>query len=358
MFATCIHCNGALGRNDAIEVFPVGRRLAFDARRGRLWVICPACDRWNLSPLDERWDAIEECERRFSATRVRTSTEQIGLARLPEGVDLIRIGEPQRPEFAAWRYGDQFGRRRKRQLLITGAALTAAGAVYAGGVWLGGIGVIGWGSGLLDTVINGRAGATVARVRDAKGEVRRISRMHAKYAVIERSAEGAPLAVRVTHERGELRLEGPGAEQVIRQLLPSVNRFGGTPQQVQRAVESLEVLGGSHGLLTRLPALHGTRADVKAPIGWRVNWKGIDIEPPRGTLGAINPAHRLALEMALHEEQERRALEGELDALAAAWRDAEEIAAIADGMFVAAPVEARLHELKRVATRTDARGEA
>jgi hypothetical protein len=34
--------------------------------------------------------------------------------------------------------------------------------------------------------------------------------------------------------------------------------------------------------------------------------------------------------MALHEESERRALEGELTLLESAWREAEEIAGIAD----------------------------
>ena len=38
--------------------------------------------------------------------------------------------------------------------------------------------------------------------------------------------------------------------------------------------------------------------------------------------------------MALHEESERRALEGELALLEKAWREAEEIAPIADAMFV------------------------
>jgi len=37
--------------------------------------------------------------------------------------------------------------------------------------------------------------------------------------------------------------------------------------------------------------------------------------------------------MATHEDSERRALEGELAVLEAAWQEAEEIAAIADGMF-------------------------
>lgn len=43
---------------------------------------------------------------------------------------------------------------------------------------------------------------------------------------------------------------------------------------------------------------------------------------------------KLAIEMALHEEQERRALAGELLELQAAWRQAEEIANIADSLFV------------------------
>jgi hypothetical protein len=43
---------------------------------------------------------------------------------------------------------------------------------------------------------------------------------------------------------------------------------------------------------------------------------------------------RLALEMALHEERERKALEGELRTLEAAWRAAEEIAAISDSLLL------------------------
>ena len=49
---------------------------------------------------------------------------------------------------------------------------------------------------------------------------------------------------------------------------------------------------------------------------------------------------RLALEMALHEEQERRALEGELWILEQAWKEAEEIAAIADNLLLPAATEA------------------
>src|SRR5688500_8471705 len=89
MYSTCLFCNHGLGSNEAIEAFPVGRRLAFDQQRGRLWVVCRHCEKWNLTPLEERWDAIESCERRFRDTRKRVSTDNIGLARLSEGLELV-----------------------------------------------------------------------------------------------------------------------------------------------------------------------------------------------------------------------------------------------------------------------------
>src|ERR671932_2016530 len=132
MYSTCLFCHASLGANEVIEHFPVGRRLAFDAAKGRLWVVCARCARWNLTPIEERWEAVEDCERRFRETRLRVSTRNIGLARLREGLELVRVGEPLRPEFAAWRYGDQLVRRRRRALMATGAralGYAAAGAV-------------------------------------------------------------------------------------------------------------------------------------------------------------------------------------------------------------------------------------
>ena len=64
-------------------------------------------------------------------------------------------------------------------------------------------------------------------------------------------------------------------------------------------------------------------------------------------VGALPTPVRLALEMAAHEDSERRALEGELAQLEQAWRDAEEIAAIADDMFLPEGVRTRLDALRR-----------
>jgi hypothetical protein len=35
MYSTCLFCNENLGKNEVVEHFPIGRRLAFDAAKGR-----------------------------------------------------------------------------------------------------------------------------------------------------------------------------------------------------------------------------------------------------------------------------------------------------------------------------------
>jgi hypothetical protein len=127
LYSTCIFCHSSLGQNEAIENFPVGRRLAFDSSKGRLWAVSSKCGRWNLTPLEERWEAIEDCERLFRGTILRSSTDQIGLARIREGTDLIRIGKPLRPEFAAWRYGRYL--RHRRRMMYAAGGITAAAKV-------------------------------------------------------------------------------------------------------------------------------------------------------------------------------------------------------------------------------------
>src|SRR6476620_1666843 len=127
MYSTCIFCNAPLGANEMLERFPVGRRIAYDQATGRLWVVCRKCERWNLSPLETRWEAIEDAERLFRATSLKVAGENIALAQTTEGLELVRIGAPPKTELMAWRYGDQFGRRRRRHLIVGGSILAAGG---------------------------------------------------------------------------------------------------------------------------------------------------------------------------------------------------------------------------------------
>src|SRR5256714_4968130 len=132
MYRTCAFCNGKLDGDGGPSGLGVGRRLAFDEWKGRLWVICPKCSRWNLAPLDDRLEQIEALARAANSGSVAAATEQVALIRW-QSYDLVRVGKPRRMEFATWRYGERLQARRREQLKfvvpVTVAAVGLAGAV-------------------------------------------------------------------------------------------------------------------------------------------------------------------------------------------------------------------------------------
>ena len=355
MYSTCIFCHSPLGANEAIEHFPVGRRLAFDAAKGRLWAVCRKCERWNLTPLEERWEAIEECERSFRETKLRISTAQIGLGRLREGLELVRIGKPLRPEFAAWRYGDQFGRRRRKNIVRIGAVTVAVGAMPFVGATIGAsIGLAGvniyplfqWAAILYDRT------RVVARVRDENGRVLIIRTPDAVETVMLPPTAYHEWGLRVTHRAhpenrvpwwqytggdAQTDIRGAAAMRAAAQLLPRLNRQGATKSELEEAVK----IATEH----EDPTIPFEKAARFARRSW--------IHYGKGAMLTLVPTEiRLALEMISHEDAERRAMEGELALLEDAWREAEEIAGIADDMFLPAEVSQRLAEIKAAAPLT------
>ena len=343
MYATCLFCNQPLGTNSTFETFPVGRRLAFDPAKGRLWVVCRKCERWNLTPLDERWETIEQAERLYSETRRRVATAEIGLARLRDGTELVRIGAPLRPEFAAWRYGDQFGRRRKRQLLIAGGGLAALGGVIVGGAVIGvSLASFGWMFTQFGRMaIYGGDETVVARIRTDAGQVLPVRRRHLAESTLSRGSDGT-LAIDLRYKNGQTRFEGPEALRVASIVVPAVNRFGGARDTVAAAVGEIENVGGPERYVEQL----ARRAEVMTTVRGRRHKFGRKGKIGTTGLYGLTPVDRLGLEMALHEEAERRAMAGELALLEAAWRDAEQIAAIADDMLLPESVNSSLEKLR------------
>src|SRR5688572_6384064 len=63
MFTRCLVCQSPFPRNETLEHFPTGDRIAFDPARGRLWAVCRTCRRWSLAPIEDRWEALEELEK-------------------------------------------------------------------------------------------------------------------------------------------------------------------------------------------------------------------------------------------------------------------------------------------------------
>src|SRR4051812_12034230 len=109
MYSTCLYCHSSLGFNSAVERLPIGRRIAFDADKGRLWVICLECARWNLTPFEERWEATEECERLFERAPQRAALGSVCLARVSSEIELVRVRALAPAEFVNWRYTNALG---------------------------------------------------------------------------------------------------------------------------------------------------------------------------------------------------------------------------------------------------------
>lgn len=358
MFATCLHCHKPLGQNDAIEALPIGRRVAFDAKRGRLWVVCRRCERWNLTPFDARWEAIEQGERAFRDTRVRVSTDNIGLARLKDGTELVRIGNPLRPEFAAWRYGDQFGRRRVRNAAMA-VGITGGLGLLAGGAIASGAGllalmpifhVLNLGGLLISQ--NLRAWRPMPHPDGGMfvsyGMPRLIESPSSAgwgvelgfsehYEVINgRSVPreyGQSWNRKSNEEIGRVQLHGAEALPLLRQVLPRVNKAGATRTLIADGVQMIDQAGGSEQF--------GRWAATQ-----RRAWASKQVLGDSGDFQYIPAPARLAFEMSMHEDAERRAMEGELALLERAWADAEQIAGIADQLLIPPAVEQKLEQLR------------
>lgn len=370
MYSTCLFCSQPLGTNEAIESFPVGTRVAFDAWRGRLWAVCRGCGRWNLAPIEERWEAVEAADKLFADTRRRVQSENIGLARLADGTRLIRVGEALPGELAAWRYGGELVSRRSRNMMLGGAGIIAGGAVLAGLPLIVSAGVP---VTLLSSSVQIAAHVQMARDRrkivhvvpataSPTGDdlvIRRSDLYDASLRQLEDGDFGIDMKAkpparisrwseRMTPEWPAVQLRGDAARNVVSRAMVAYNHRGAKLTEIERALRSIEQAGGAHEFaynaaasnavlarsMARAPAAGGG-ASLKQIIG---TFKGeiIPVTKYRADFTDGRPrlakTDALALEMALHEEAERHALEGELAALEAAWREAEEIAHIADAL--------------------------
>jgi hypothetical protein len=333
VFQHCIHCSQRLGANQVVEHFQVGRKLAFDSERGRLWVICPHCARWNLTPLEERWEAVEACERMFGKQRLRAQTTHIGYVEVPGGLGLVRIGRPLRPEFAAWRYGREFTRRRTRAVATVGVVGFAAAGLALGSVYVGSGILLPHLAALAFNMTRSLVGAP-AQFELPRGPGREWKVSGDGTMILPDPEFGWRLSLR--HHFGRVEHYGPDARRLLATLLTRLNRSGGHDALVRAAVatveerpgealfrhiaESSETIWSIDGAKQREFDRDPSQAETKRPVN-------------RAGLSRISHMQRLALEMALNEDTEQRALEGELAELEAAWREAEEIAGIADNLF-------------------------
>jgi hypothetical protein len=341
VYRACLFCHADLGRNDVIESLTIGRRIAFDAVKGRLWVVCTDCGRWNLTPFEDRWEPIEECERTFRGTRLRVATDNIGLAQPSWGFELVRIGAALLPEVAAWRYGSK----------LLSRAQTVAGYAKSLGV-------------NRKTVMRlrtlPRRHEVLARVGGERGGTRvTIRYAHLADAELLRPDRDGAWRLRVSHDHGRAVLEGIEAMKAARTLLTALNDGTAPESLVRAAVAKLDDAGDAQNYFGRIGDLAMSTSWGRLPVLGRLGsgntaapqdkslaerlivrlttrsfWsRGGTGSEERTLLHWIPDVDRLALEMAANEDAERTALAGELSQLHEAWREAEEIAAIADHLL-------------------------
>ncbi|HYW51111.1 MAG TPA: hypothetical protein VE861_10910, partial [Gemmatimonadaceae bacterium] len=360
---------------------PIGRRFAYDEAAGRVWVICAECGRWNLVPFESRWSAIEEAEKTYRATPLRADTGEVGLARTREGSDLVRIGRPPVPELASWRYGRHFTRRRWQYVATTLPLSVAFGTFSQPQI-------------LLDIANLRMSGAWQFVPLVGLGLL--TAELKARFLTFRTLATLAMPEGNAALSRGILPhvMMSPDPDGTLRLWVPVVPRrieehrwfgmLGQVPRRIARGMwrgdlhESMTALAETHytavtgqdaiaALRTVLPIMNESGASGKSLDESLAYLQRHDADPAHIAFGgkrawelaettsllSFHRERRLALEMAVHTDSERRWLEGEMASLLDEWRRASEIASIADALLRDPAIEARLDALRGDARAPD-----
>src|SRR5437773_1916934 len=256
--------------------------------------------------------------------RVAAASEQVALIRW-QGYDLVRVGKPPRLEFATWRYGERLRARRREQLkFVVPVTVAAVGLAVAVNVAAGGsVGVFVWNvPNVARAMYRGmvgrrRIGLVEPPICERCGTVLQLRARHVAYARVVRQTQ-ADLALLLScptcRSEGAL-LIGPDAQAALRQGLTYLALARRDHQRAEDAARLVEGAGGPGQLIQ-------------------------DVARRELTLRSLGPERRLALEMAVDEQAEVAELERQ-------WREAEEIAEIADGMLsTESELDAELRRLK------------
>src|SRR2546428_1301956 len=326
MYRTCAFCNGKLEGDGGPSGLGVGRRLAFDEWKGRLGVICRKCSRWTLAPIDDRLERIETLARAAGEGRVAAATEHVALIRW-QSYDLVRVGKPRRIELATWRYGERLKARRREQLkFVVPVTVAALGLAVAVNVAAGGpLCVFVWNmpnvARMMYTGIIGRRRVSLMEppICERCGSVLHLQAKHVAHARVVRHAQADValiLSCPTCRTEGAM-LVGRDAQAALRQGLTYLALARGSRHRVEDAARLVESAGGP-----RPPPNHVAR--------------------PGLTLRSLGVERRLALEMAVDERAEGEDLERH-------WKEAEEIAEVADGKLSSDPLPHE--ELERITSQ-------
>jgi hypothetical protein len=320
MIRRCIFCDTPFADSETFDGFACGRRVAWDPHRSRLWAICDRCHRWTLAPIEERLEVIERLEKEArDEGRLLASTANVALLTTTSHA-LVRVGHVSLAEEAWWRYGRELRKRRRqfeRRDNRIGAYTMAALATVSEALGLTDSGIkIAWDGNPLIDVLRWRRfpwAAWYGRVRcEHCRSVLLAIRFDLSWWLQPHVSADNQVAVGVPCDRCDpwtpdkvYHIQGDDAIHVLRRVLAYQQIDGASDRTLRDAAATIREAGSATGLVRQL-------ADGRASL-WR-----------------IGPMQRLALEIAINDTAERRALTGELRYLERVWNAEDEIASIAD----------------------------
>lgn len=318
--ARCLFCRRDFQSNRSLGTLRRGRHIAFDPEKGRLWIICEHCNRWNLHPIEDRSDALYELERlaRDQAREV-SRTDHVSLLTAGD-LSLVRVGRAGLSERVWWRYGTEL-RRRHRQIRSPSGRVAA----YA---W-GAMAYVGQALGLTEMAM----GVTWERLPAADihrwryfgwaawygrstcpfcHSVLTTLRFDVSWWVYPTVAPDGSVSLGVPCPRCDpwtpdkvYRVDGPEARTVLRRLLAY--------QHITGAGEGL--LEDASGVIRSAGSVDGYLEAVSRE---------------RTSLWRLGPTRSVALEIALNESVERSLLQLESRVMEQVWREEEALARIMD----------------------------
>jgi hypothetical protein len=316
----CLFCHAPFSEGWRFGSLPPAWRVAFDSNRGRIWVVCDSCYRWNLWPPEDQGGALLSLERvARDRGQILARTSNISLLAVGDMI-LIQVGDADLHERAWWRYGREV-LTRQRAYRSAGARLSAyaygALAAVAESVGLGDRNFkVRFEEGMTAEVLRWRKfgwAAWFGRIRcPSCGSFLRAARFDLSWWFCPMLDEKGELALGVPCPRCDpwtpekvYNLRGYEAESVLRRVLAYQNITGAEEQAVEDAVREVEAAGTPDAYLNSIAG--------RSPF-----------------LRELSFAQSVGLEISLSEGVERRALEIEARGLEFMWRREEELARIMD----------------------------
>lgn len=343
MFTTCLRCDRDLGRNTDLHYLPIGRRIAFDRVRGRIWVICLRCGQWNLVPIESRWEALEECDRVAPHAEVRVNGGEMGFAGLASGTELLRVGGLPDSDIANWRYGP---RMQWRKRVIQGVAATLCGLTIIVGTlaWrkTHALAFAGWAS-----LFIGTFGYSLWRspprpwlILRNNTALRGILWYWELREICWATRTPRPVLIVPWGWRASRRLSKKDAASFFAELLPKLAAGDLAGASVVDAVSLVsyaeEQVRGNR---------RSRRARRQSPQPAQTAWEWL--ATPGAKLAGMRAESRIALEMAVNEHLESAAFASRASAKHAEWLDEEEVGSIADDLLLPDDVVSKLRDIKR-----------